>query len=357
MARRIPHDQTMAIPVLASLLLAQGCGESTVPEGTRVTTTIAEVERHTTLEAAQRYMDQGDIDSAEAILNAFVRKVDDDARAWELFGVIRLMEAAAARGNGDEAVALAMYREALVYYDRALNHDPTNATLHQSAGEIADAAGDLDAALEHYLTAMDADPTNPKPPFFAAQVHLRRDDADAAEPLIRRSLELDPDQAYGHASLAFVAMQQGDTARAIEHMHTARGLDPHDLVLRVQHARLLRESGQVVHGLELLVTLPPEERLLPYVIDELIAGYRELGRDEAIAELWEFVFRRSPRGDPLGEVALRVADAWIDAGDAATAREWIDRAVRLGASSSAVTACRARLVGPAGHGGAMDGNS
>jgi tetratricopeptide (TPR) repeat protein len=305
---------------------------------------VSESDRSDALEAVQVYLDQGELASAEAILAAFVEKVDNDPRAWELYGVVRLMEATIAAGAGSEEAARERFVDAYDFYLRAIDADPMNAGLHQSAGEVIDAAGDLDKAMIHYEKAMALEPANPKPPFFAAQVYLRREEPEPARRLLRRVLEIDPVQTYAYASLAVAAMQEGRHSDAIGLIEEARRLDPHDLALRVQHARLLRQAGEPMQGLEMLVSLRPGERVLPFIAEEIAAGYAALGRPADVARIWRQVFEAAPGGPQASAAALAAATAFLEAGETAEARSWLERASRTGADPARIAELRAVIT-------------
>ncbi|MEM7228279.1 MAG: tetratricopeptide repeat protein [Planctomycetota bacterium] len=332
MARRFPQLTRFTL-VAIGLAGAIACDSSDQDPDTTTaapSTIVPEAERTRSLEAVQVYLDQGDLASAEAILSRFVEKVADDARAFELYGVLRLTDAAMARANGQEQVARERFTEAYTWYERALAIRPDDGRLHQSAGEVADAAGDLENALAHYERAMELDPENAKPPFFAAQVHLRTGDPDRAIELLETVLELDPSQAYAHASMAVAAYQRGDNAAALESIRTAREIDPADVGLRVQMARLLRQTGSPRDGLELLLGLPLAEQAQLFVLEEIEIGYLAINRPADAAKVWQAIHAVDPSGRRAWFAAVRAATLHGRDGNEAAAKLWLGIAEQQG---------------------------
>ncbi len=283
------------------------------------------------LDAAQRYFDGGSLPEAKAILTRLIEKAPRQARARELFGQVLAREAIRADERGDTAAPESSFQQAYEQYSIAARLDGSSAGLHQSAGEIASAAGLADEALAHFQAAGRLDPGAVKHPLYEAQILIqKRRFAEALEAL-ERVRELDPDEPFAAASRAAIALERGDCAAALGHIIEARAIDGASLALRVAEARIHRRCDEPRRALELLVTLGGRERSDGAVSSEISASYRDLGEPAKAAEAWEHRFFRHPGA---WRAALRAAEAWWEAGERERAWRSLQKA-RLAAPGSA----------------------
>ena len=232
---------------------------------------------------------------------------------------LRSFEAA---GRGDHPAAARHVTEAYDHYRLSVTSAENTggspsmlAGLHQSAGEIASAAKRPNAALEHFRAAGRLDPGAAKAPLYEAQILMQLGQRDAARRALQRVLELNPQEAYAHASLAALAMQTADHEEAVGHIAEARRLDPENLTLRLQEARIRRETGDPRRALELLLALDERSRAEAAVAAEIAESYLRLGDPAKAAAAWEHRYRVHTRDPTAWRAAVRAAHARIEAGD------------------------------------------
>ena len=299
----------------------------------------AEVSRaavEASLEAAEQYLTTGNTANARAIIDRLLVKAPRDPRAHELYGRILYLEGFKARGAGDDAAASRLVSEASDWYGTAVENAEADAGfapsalagLHQSAGEIASAAGRREQALQHFRTAGRLDPASSKPPLYEAQILIQLGRHDEATRALKRTLELDPDEAYAHASLAELALKRADPEAAVGHITLARRIDPGNLTLRLQEARIHRRAGEPGRGVELLVALDQSTRAQEAIAAEIAECYLQLGEPRKAAQAWELLYRLRPRHPAAWRAAVRAAEARIAAGDRERAR-WLYEQARL----------------------------
>ncbi len=295
--------------------------------------------------AAQEYLDRNELGSAETILRSLLEKAPGDHRAHELLGRV-LYTGWVLRPGGDGSDA--RLREAAAHYRRAVEHarglDGVSAAgLHQSAGEIAAAAGDDDEALRRFREAGVLDSTNPKHPLYEAQILMRTARTGEAEAALERVLALDPDEPFAHATLAAVALERGDREAAFRHVVNARRIDPASLPLRIQEARVRRLGGAPREALLLLVGLGAEERAEEAVASEMAECYRTLGEPGRASAVWEHRYRHHPAA---WRAAVRAGQAGLEAGDPERARYWLGLAKLAAPEAPEVRALESALAPP-----------
>jgi len=274
------------------------------------------------LEAAEHYLTAGNSANAESIIVALLARTPQDHRAHELYGRVLYFRSFEASTGGDEVAAA---RHVAAAYDQyqlsvtsaeAAGSDPhLLAGLHQSAGEIASAAGSPDDALVHFREAGRLDPGASKAPLYEAQILIQLGRPDEARQALLRVLQLDPDEAYAHASLAALSMRSADPEAAVDHITRARRVDPRNLSFRLQEARSRRESGDPRTALELLLALDARTRVEEAVTAEIAACYTSLDLPAKAAEAWEQRYRLDPGHRTAWRAATRAANARLKAGE------------------------------------------
>ncbi len=302
------------------------------------------------LEAAEQYLTAGNTANAESIIVSLLTRAPQDHRAHELYGRVLYLRSFEASTRGDQEAAAHHVADAYDHYRlsvssaEAAGGDPLMlAGLHQSAGEIASAAGLPDDALRHFRESGRRAPGATKPPLYEAQILIQLGRSDEARQALRRVLQLDPDEAYAHASLAALAMQRVEPEAAVGHITEARRADPGNLSLRLQEARIRRGSGDPRTALELLVALDPRTRAQAAVTAEIAACYTSLGDPNNAAAAWEHRYRVHAQHPTAWRAAVRAAHARLDAGDRDRAAFLFHRAMLLAPDEAEVRALGAAL--------------
>ncbi len=299
------------------------------------------------LSAAQQYFVQQELPNAELILRKLIERAPQEYRAHELLGQVLLSQAMQPVAEPDPRASAQAIVQAYEQYRQATQLmpaqvDPTIAAgLHQSAGEIASIAGRLDDALDHFERAALLDPTNPKHPLYQGQILLQKRMLPEARRALERVLIVDPNEAYAHASLAMIALEQHDQDKAIAHIAEARQIDPNDLSLRVQEARVRRLCNQPRRALELLVLLTDQERAEEVVASEIASCYRQLGQPTEAAQAWQHRYQLRPEA---WQAAAHAAEAYFAAQQRDEALWWYERA-RLAAPNSPQVRALEKTIG------------
>ncbi len=293
------------------------------------------------LGAAERYLSSSDVPRAEAIIRRLTERVPGEWRARELYGRVLILKAMQARQHGRPAIGDRLAAEAYAQYRQAVELAPGSPGLHQSAGEVASVGGLDEAALSHFEAAARLDPASAKHPLYAAQVLIRQSRLDEAEAALARVLALDPDEPFGYASQGVIAMERRDCDRAMARIAEARRIEPGRLGFRVQEAKIRRRCGEPVSALELLATLDDRQRAEEAVVHELAASYVALGEHRKAAQAWLHRYRSHPSS---WQAAVRAAEAFLEAGDRAEARRWLQRAKAAAGSTPDVRAVEEALI-------------
>ena len=333
---------------LACLLICFGltrCGEPDSPAGaaqpgTAAAAAVSPAAVEAALGAAEQYLSSSDVPRAEAILRRLIEQAPAESRARELYGRVLSLKTMQARQHGRPAIGDRLAAEAYAQYRQAVDLAPGSPGLHQSAGEVASVAGLDEAALGHFEAAARLDPASAKHPLYAAQVLIRQGRLDEAEAALARVLALDPDEPFGFASQGVIALERGDCDRALACIAEARRIEPGQLGFRVQDAKIRRRCGEPVGALELLATLDDRQRAEEAVVHELAASYVALGEHRKAAEAWLHRYRSRPSS---WEAAVRAAEAFLEAGDRAEARRWLQRAKAAAGSTPDVRAVEEAL--------------
>jgi Flp pilus assembly protein TadD len=248
-----------------------------------------------------------------------------------MYGRVRYLRGVHAQQEGRAEASAELFREAYRHYRASVEaagelHPAVAAGLNQSAGEIASAAGLPDRAVEHFQAAGRLDPTAPKHPLYEAQILMQLDRPAEARLALERVLALDPDEAYAHATLATVALREGDGASAVRHIEEARDIAPGNLGIRIQEARIRRQCDQPRRGLELLLALDERQRAEEAVTAEIAQCHFALGEPVAAARAWEHRYHRNPRQPTAWRAAIRAAKAHLAAGRPDDALWWCRQA-------------------------------
>lgn len=141
----------------------------------------------------------------------------------------RLAEAAAARGQHDEAVRYRHESVLLVPHDPGAQRDLAR-TLH-AAGRKADAIDALTALLK-------ADPDDTEATFLLGEIHREGGDVQGAEHLFEAAIQTAPLHFGSRLAMAELAVQARDYDRAWEHLQVAHRVQPRDERVQALHRKI-----------------------------------------------------------------------------------------------------------------------
>lgn len=286
---------------------------------------------------------QGNLDTAERILQDVLKRAPKHPEAWFRLGQIHN-----SRNNVKQAIAAfkrtvgilpqapeghvhlgnAYLRhgrlgQALQAYRDGLKFHPKHALLHFNLGVALKQSGDIDAAIASYHTALEFDP-NYAPAYFSlgnAQRESGKPQEAAAS--YRRAIELQPDLVGAYVNLSGLLATQENHLEALEAGFAALKLDPNqaDALRNVSTAlyRLDRfdEGAKVaMHALAVL----SGDTMFQYHMGEMLYGMVRSGNEaqaRAHAERWKAAYPNDSVAQHMasavlgGQVPERAGDAYV----------------------------------------------
>lgn len=119
-------------------------------------------------------------------------------------------------------------------------------------GHIARQRGELENAIGYFETAVKADPQNPDLGCELASVLREASRLQEAERALNTVVERHPDYAPALAALGHLARQREDRPATLRWFEAAMAADPHDVSIRVECARALRQKGEFARARQIL---------------------------------------------------------------------------------------------------------
>jgi tetratricopeptide (TPR) repeat protein len=203
----------------------------------------------------------------------------DSAKARNQQGVIfsRFLETGAARKAFEEALSLdpnfaeAHVNLALIlaqtgelslaheHLDRAIGLDgsaPPASRAYFLRAKVWSAQGDNDNAILDLQKATQLSPGYAEAWFDLSQLKHSKGKLDAAFAAAQKAVDLSPKDAPAHSWLGQLYLENGDAARAVQHLQIARSLGADDKATLYSLARALRATGKIQEAKQL------EERVI-----------------------------------------------------------------------------------------------
>jgi tetratricopeptide (TPR) repeat protein len=317
----------VALAATAAFSVAAGCDRSSAkPQAPAPVISRQRIDQ--SLAAAQEYLDSQDSAKAIAILITLIDRAPGEVRARELYGQALTRAAEQAELAADQERAAGFRRQAYDQYHAAVAIEPNSAGLRHSAGLMAIAAGRPADALAHFQAAGRLDVKSAQYPLFEAQILIQDRQFDLARAAVDRALRIKADEPVAHASLAMIALELGEFDDALKHIGDARRLDPADVGLRAQEARIYRRSGDPRRCLELLIGLSDEQRGMELVAFEIATAYADLGEHDMSARTWQHCYHTNPNQPKAWLAAVRAGEGFLRAGERELAASWLSQAKR-----------------------------
>jgi predicted Zn-dependent protease len=192
-------------------------------------------------------------------------------------------------------------------YTRLWNQDageliakhPDSYRVHQLAGEVYEAQGNVNQALLEYKLALEENPRLPQMHFRIGQLYLQQADADAddrAKAEFRAELKVDPQSGVSELAMAGIDHHQHMLNDALAEYQKASRSDPELVEARIGIAQVLLEKHQVqdsVDELRSVISGYPDNASAHYA---LMLAYRAQGKiTEAGQELT--IFKKLQQGN------------------------------------------------------------
>ena len=126
-------------------------------------------------------------------------------------------------------------------------------------GHIARQRGELDAAIGYFEAGAKADPKNPDLGCELASVLREASRLDEAERTLNAVVEMHPEHAPALAALGHLARQREDRPATLRWFEAAAAADPHDVSIRVEFARALRQKGEFARARQIIEKVLDDE--------------------------------------------------------------------------------------------------
>ena len=158
---------------------------------------------------------------------------------------------------------------------------PESYRVHQLAGEVYEAQGNLDQALREYKAALEENPKLPQMHYRIGQLYLHKGAPDADESAMaefRAELKADPQSGVSEFAMGEIDHHQHKLEDALAEYELASRLDPGLVEARVGLAQVLLEKHQVdasVDQLHAVISEHPDNASAHYA---LMLAYREQGK-------------------------------------------------------------------------------
>jgi Flp pilus assembly protein TadD len=260
--------------------------------------------------AGFRAIERGDLDQALKSFEQAVAADERDLDGWLGMARVRL-------SRGDEAGA----RPA---FERVLKLQPNHPEAAAQLVMIRVHAGDP-KAMDDLIALTKAKDAGFYAYFNLGKVLAAKQDWVGAKRAYSQALALEPKSPFPHVELAMIALEEKDTASAVDHFRQAADVDPSDWepLYYLARARLMRgEVGQAaIDILEAIDRSPHNQRLRADLVKVCIAAGNTKGALIAGEKLFA-EFPDEPQALHLYGVAL------LTAGQVQQAKEAVEEALR-----------------------------
>ena len=236
---------------------------------------------------------------------------------------IRLREAEFYFTEGEKYFILEDYAKALVYYQRALDINPGNGTIHYKMAEVLSRSSKQEDLVKATLSIEQALKLERKNKYFyllAATIYNSLGNFSKAAQAYESMMEnIEGTEEYLY-EVAAVYQYAGEGEAAIKAYNRAEQALGINEVSSIQKVKLYLEAGKVEEGIaegqKLVNAFPFEERYI-MAFTEMIS--KKGMRDEAIRYLEDFV----SRNPASGSVKMLLAGFYRDTGQEAKARPYL----------------------------------
>jgi len=174
----------------------------------------------------------------------YLKQGRPDAALPRLEEAARLGETSTiANGLGVAYQSTRRLADAVKAYTRAIELDPGNAEAHHNLGNCySQLAHDAMAAAQHYREAIRIDPGRALSHMALGRIYYQAHDLDAAARCFQAARR-GPTVADAHAMLGLIALEQGRTSDAQQHLRTALAANPTSWYAHLLAAEMAEDAG------------------------------------------------------------------------------------------------------------------
>ena len=167
--------------------------------------------------------------------------------------------------------------EDTIGYEREIDREPENVSLHDDVAQIYLTLGRTDEAVKHFAASAKLNPSAASTHFNLGTALIVAGRGEEARAEFDRALAIRPDYAQAHNNLGSLFLQQGRAADALGHFREALRIEPGNVEAQSNLGTALAASGDfkgAVDALERASKLSPAEPLAAS-IRERLALYRQ----------------------------------------------------------------------------------
>lgn len=197
-------------------------------------------------------------------------------------------------------------KEAMQYYQTALQYTPMFPEAHFFLGNALDEQGRLEEAVAEYRQALWFKPMQGQTHVFLAIALAKLNRYDEAIEHYHEALKIDPDSAAAHNNLARLYHTLGRFDEAITHYNAALEIDPRLSIAHNNLGILLLQKGRIDDGVKQLreaIRLRPNNAESQY---NLALALSQQGKWSEAADLFKNTIRKYA-GDPKAHYEFAVA--------------------------------------------------
>jgi tetratricopeptide (TPR) repeat protein len=222
------------------------------------------------------------------------------------------------------------YKNAVIYFQRALEQQPDSSTAHINLGTSLVRTGDIEGAIKHFRLVLSKEPYQVTANYNLAELLLRRGEYITAAQHYERVLEKQPDDSLSHLGLARALRQGGKPVESFQHFSKVTRLTPQLVAGWVELAALLRENRRFQDAADVFEqahTTLPQDGQIAHAYARFLASVPDatLRDGKRALDLAQRVFDASPTLLHLETLAMANAQA----GNCDKAIHWQQEIVKL----------------------------
>ena len=167
--------------------------------------------------------------------------------------------------------------EDTIGYEREIEREPDNVSLHDDVAQIYLTLGRTDEAVKHFAASVKLNPSSASTHFNLGTALIVAGRGEEARAEFDRALAIRPDYAQAHNNLGSLFLQQGRAADALGHFREALRIEPGNVEAQSNLGTALAASGDfkgAVDALERASKLSPAEPLATSIRERLVL-YRQ----------------------------------------------------------------------------------
>lgn len=260
------------------------------------------------------------------ITNAQRRKDRKKSQSYSLIGQAKETDPRIAENffiEGEKYYILEDYTKSLLLFQKALEMQPSNATVQFKIAQVYTQTGDLDKALTYAQQSVNSDPSNKFYYVLLAQIYTKKSDLAHAAATYEKMINTLPGTDEYLSELAALYLYQKDYDNALkcyDRIENTFGVSEQVSLQKKEIYKKLGKLDKVIEeGNKLIDAYPGDPAYVELQANTLLANDRA-------AEAIELIQKWLPSYPADGNLLITLAEAYQSTGDKEKSREYIDRA-------------------------------